>query len=113
MMMKPLSGISAILAVSYGCEGSKINPILRDLEGTGFRRKIPLVCTSYFGAAKYKRKAIKFVNKPWSLKQKQKGNSKFDEQINKLLYNWIMHNPQVVQSPIVNYCLKVKIDVQN
>ena len=36
MMMKLLSGISAILAVSYGQEGSKINPIIQDLVGTGF-----------------------------------------------------------------------------
>ena len=33
-----------------------------------------------------------------------------DEQINKSLYNWIMHHPQVVQSPIENNCLKMKID---
>ena len=25
------------------------------------------------------------------------------------MYNWIMHHPQVVQSPILNYCLKVNI----
>ena len=61
------------------------------------------------GAAKYKRKAIKFVNKTWSLKQKRKGHSKIIEQINKSLYNWIMHHPQVVQSPIFNDCMKVKI----
>ena len=30
------------------------------------------------GAAKSKRKTIKYVNKPWELKQKQKGNSKID-----------------------------------
>ena len=47
MMMKLLSGISAILAVSYGWEGSKINPILRDLVGTGFWRQKTLVCTPY------------------------------------------------------------------
>ena len=28
----------------------------------------------------------------------------------KSLYNWIMNNPQVVQSPVVNYFLKVNID---
>ena len=33
-----------------------------------------------------------------------------DEQIKKYLYNWIMHHPQVVQSPIVNGCMKVEID---
>ena len=62
------------------------------------------------GAAKSKRKAIEFRNTPWALKQKRKGNSKIDEQIKKCLYNWIMHHPQVVQSPIVNICLRVKID---
>ena len=31
------------------------------------------------GAAKYKRKAIKYVNTPWALKQKQKGHSKISE----------------------------------
>ena len=68
--------------------------------------------TSYrrVGAAKSKRKAIKFGNKPWALKPKRKGNSKIDEQIKKSIYNCIMHHPQVVQSPIFNYCLKVKID---
>ena len=63
------------------------------------------------GAAKYKRKAIDFGNEPWSLKQQQKGHSKICEQINKSLYNWIIHHPQVVQSPILNDFLKVKIDV--
>ena len=33
------------------------------------------------GAAKSKRKLIKFGNTLWALKQKQKGNSKIDEQI--------------------------------
>ena len=49
MMMKLLSQISAILAVSYGWEGSKINPIVQDLVGTGFWRQKPLVCTPYLG----------------------------------------------------------------
>ena len=44
------------------------------------------------------------------MKQKQKGDSKIDEQIKKSLYNWISPHPQVVQSPIGNDCLKVKID---
>ena len=44
------------------------------------------------------------------MKQKRKVNSKIDEQIKKYIYNWIMHTQQVVQSPIVNDCLKVKID---
>ena len=44
------------------------------------------------------------------MKQNRKGDSKINEQIKKSLYNWIMHHPQVVQSPISNNCLKVKID---
>ena len=44
------------------------------------------------------------------IETKEKGNSKIDEQINKYLYNWIMHHTQVVQSPAVNDCLKLKID---
>ena len=49
------------------------------------------------GAAKSKRKAIKFGNKPSELKKKRKGHKKIREEINKSLYNWIIHNPQVVQ----------------
>ena len=62
------------------------------------------------GAAKYKRKAVKYGNKPRALKQKLKGNSKINDQIKKSLYNWIMHHQEVMQSPIINNCLKVKID---
>ena len=43
------------------------------------------------------------------MKPKRKGNSKINDQIKKSLYNWIMHNPQVVQSQIFNGCLKVNI----
>ena len=43
------------------------------------------------------------------MKKKRKRNLKVDEQIKKSLYVWVMHNPQVVQSPIANDCLKVKI----
>ena len=39
-----------------------------------------------------------------------KVNSKINDQIKKSFYNWIMNHPQVVQSPIFNYCLKVNID---
>ena len=66
-----------------------------------------------FRAAKSKRKSIKFGNIPWSLNKRRKGNPKIDEQIKKSPYNWIMHYPQVVQSPIDNDCLTVKIDVHN
>ena len=39
------------------------------------------------GSAKSKRRAIKFGNTPWALKQKRKGNPKIDEQIKKSLCN--------------------------
>ena len=44
------------------------------------------------------------------VENKEKGNSRIDEQIKKSLYNWIMHHPKVVQSPIVNNDMKVKMD---
>ena len=28
----------------------------------------------------------------------------------KYLYDWILHHPQIVQSPISNYCIKASID---
>ena len=63
------------------------------------------------GADKSKRNSIKDLNTPWALKQKLKGHSKIIEEINKSLYNYIIHHPQVVQSPIVNNSLKVETDV--
>ena len=63
-----------------------------------------------FGAAKSKHKAIKEGTNPCELKPKQKGNSKIKNQIKKSLYNWIMHHPQVLQSPIFNDCMNVNID---
>ena len=44
------------------------------------------------------------------IEKKRKVNSKINDQIKNSLYNWIMNHPQVVQSPIVNACLKVRID---
>ena len=44
------------------------------------------------------------------MKKKRKVNSKIYEQIKKSIYNWIIHHPQVVQFPIVNDFLTVKID---
>ena len=61
------------------------------------------------GSSKYNCKSIKFVNTLWALKQKLKGRSKFSKEIKKSLYNWIMHYPQVLQSPIANDYLKMKI----
>ena len=54
--------------------------------------------------------AIKSGTTAWALKPKRKLNSKINNQIKKSLYNWIMHHPQFVKSPIINYCLKVNID---
>ena len=42
--------------------------------------------------------------------KKRKGNSKINGQIKRNLYAWITCHPQVVQSPISNYCLKVIFD---
>ena len=66
--------------------------------------------TRLVGASKYKRKAIKYGNIPWALKQNRKVDSKIYEQIKKSLCNWIMHHPQVMQSPIFNDCMNVKLD---
>ena len=66
--------------------------------------------TRQVGADKSKSKEIKFRNTPWALKQKRKGDLNINDQIKKSLYNCIMHHPQVVQSPIVNDFLKVKLD---
>ena len=63
-------------------------------------------------AAKSKRKAMKVGNSIWTKKIKRKGHSKFNEQIERNLYAWITRHPQVVQSLISNYCLKVMVDDQ-
>ena len=44
------------------------------------------------------------------IETKAKRAVKFSEEIRKSLYNWIIHHPQVVQSPVVNNSLNVKID---
>ena len=64
----------------------------------------------WVGATKSKCKAIKSGTTPLALKQKKKWNSKINDHINKSLYNFIMHHPQVVQSPIVNNLPKVNTD---
>ena len=45
-------------------------------------------------------------------KTKLKGNSNINEQIKHNIYLWITHHPQVVQSIISNYFLKVMFDDQ-
>ena len=44
------------------------------------------------GAAKSKRKAIKYENIPCALKKKRKGHSKISEEINYSPYNWVIHH---------------------
>ena len=44
------------------------------------------------------------------IEKKAKRILKNNDQINKSLYNWIIHHPQVVQPPTVNDCLNVNID---
>ena len=43
---------------------------------------------------------------------KTKGYSKINDQIKHNMYAWITHRPQVFQSPISNYCIKVIFDDQ-
>ena len=47
------------------------------------------------GASKSKRKAIRAGSMLWSSIPNIKGHTKFNEQINKSLYNWILQHPQV------------------
>ena len=61
-------------------------------------------------AAKSKRKSIKVGTKPWKLKPKLRLNSIINYHIKKSLYDFIINQPQIVKSPIVNDCLKVNID---
>ena len=65
-----------------------------------------------FVAAKYRRKAMKVCNSLWTKKTKPNGHSKINEHIKRNLYTWITHHPQVFQSLISNYCLKVLLDDQ-
>ena len=43
-------------------------------------------------------------------KRKQKGHSKVNRQIKHKIYTWITRHPQVVQSPMSSYCIKVIFD---
>ena len=42
----------------------------------------------------------------------EKKGIKKNDQIKRKLYTWITRHPQVVKSPILNYCLKVIYDDQ-
>ena len=64
-----------------------------------------------FGAAK-KCKAIRTCNVLWSSITNQRGNTKINAKVTKYLYDWFLHYPWVVQSPISNACLEVSVDDQ-
>ena len=55
---------------------------------------------------------MKVGNSLCTNKTKRKGHSKIKEQIKHNLYTWITRHPQVFQSPISNYCLKVMLYYQ-
>ena len=62
--------------------------------------------------AKSKLRATTVGTSHWTNKIKRKGHSKINEQIKRNMYAWITFHPQVVQSPISNYCLKFMFDDQ-
>ena len=61
-------------------------------------------------AEKSKHRSIKSGCGLCKNKTKCKWHSKINEQIKRKLYKWITCHPQVVQSQISNYCLKVIFD---
>ena len=65
-----------------------------------------------FFAAKSRRKSMKVYNILWK-KERKKEHSKINEQIKLNMYTWITCHPQVFQSPISNYCLKLVLDDQS
>ena len=52
------------------------------------------------GAAKEKHKTIKTGNVLWSNIENLRGHTKINQKVIETLYHWILHHPQVVQSPI-------------
>ena len=64
------------------------------------------------GSAKSKRRVMKFGNSLWNNKTKRKDHSKINDHIKRNLYAWITRHPQVGQSTIFIYCLKVMFDDQ-
>ena len=63
-----------------------------------------------FCAAKAKRKAIKKYNVFWSNIAKRRGHTKMNKKVRESLYHWILNYPQVLLSPIADYCLYVSFD---
>ena len=62
------------------------------------------------GAVKSKRKSIRELSMLFSTITNRRGHIKINKQVKKYLYNWIIQHPQVLRSPIHNYCLKCSID---
>ena len=57
------------------------------------------------GADKSKHRAIRADNMLWLRISKRRGHTKNNQQVKEYIYNWILHHPQVFQSPIANdYC---------
>ena len=59
--------------------------------------------------AKSEYKAIRAGIILWSSIPKRREHIKINECVKRALYNWILRQPQVVQSPISNDCLKLSI----
>ena len=62
------------------------------------------------GAAKSNSKAIIAGSMLCLIIPNRKLHTQKNEQVKKYFYNWILQHPQVVQSPISNYCVKMYID---
>ena len=45
----------------------------------------------------------------WSIITKRRSYKNINECVKRSLCNWIIRHPQVVQSPIYNYCIKISI----
>ena len=58
---------------------------------------------SEFGAAKAKHKAIRKNNLLWSDIIKRRSHTKINQIFREALYDWILHHPQVVLSPMKTF----------
>ena len=74
-------------------------------ETLDFRHK---TAVQRFGAVKAKRNTIK-NGMTWSNISKRRGCTEISPKVRDLPYHWILHHPQVMQSPIGNDCLYVSI----
>ena len=66
------------------------------------------ICWLWFD--KIKCKSIIKVKVLWYNINKRRGNTKINAQVKNSLYIWVLHHPQVVQSPISNKILKIYIN---